>query len=152
MYGGESGKRMSQLLRRFRLEYNPLPVKSRYSEMFLEQAALNIPILLFSAQRIVRLMKKEGLTRLLLSTRDGCLMEKIFSTLYPDVDALRFQTSRFMYWHPTDEYKTYLREIYIPKKTLIFDIMGRFVSGRRLFVEMFGELPRVEFIMSLENT
>jgi len=147
-YGGESGKRISQLLRRFRLEYNPFPVKSSSSEMFLEQAAFNIPLLLFSAQRIVRLMKKEGLTRLLLSTRDGCLMEKIFSTLYPDVDALRFQTSRFIYRHPTDEYKTYLKEIYIPKKTLIFDILGCFASGRRLFVEMFGELPRVEYIVA----
>lgn len=150
-YGGESGMWMAQFLRRFRLGYNLFPKDSRSSNIFLEQAEYNIPLLLASAQRIVKIMNESRLTRLLLTTRDGCLLEKIFAVLYPEVDARRFEASRFIYTYPTDEYKRYLKEMYIPKKTLIFDIYGHFHSGRALFLDLFGEIPRVEFISRSRN-
>jgi hypothetical protein len=48
-----------------------------------------------------------------------------------------------MYLNYNEEYKEYLRSVYHDKKCLIVDLNGSFFSGRKVFMEVFGKLPRV---------
>jgi hypothetical protein len=93
-------------------------------------------------------MLNENLTRVLLTFRDSSLLIKIFTFLFPNVEAIRYETSRNLYKNPTLEYKKYLKEIYIPGKTLIFDSGGSFKTGLPLFLELFGVYPRVHLACS----
>ena len=148
----EGGSReLAQVFRRFRLEYDSNPEGSRASMLFTEQIVQNLPLLLLSAVKVDERMKKENLTRLLLSTRDSCLMEKIMAALYPDIDARRFESSRFMILNPTPAYLEYVREVYLPRKTLVYDLQ----ASRRIFLlisELFNEQPPLQLITQhLEN-
>jgi hypothetical protein len=137
-------------LRRFR-HSNPHPPRTVPYHVFADQARYNVPVLLLLVAHIKDIMVREGLTRLLLTTRDGCNLEKLFHRLGPDVfgprganvTVLRFHSSRVANHRRQVEYATYVREMYEPGRTLIFDMHGCFISARALFLDLFGVLPRV---------
>jgi len=91
-------------------------------------------------------MKQENRTRLLLITRDCCLLKHIFPVLYPDIECLELHSSRKVNINPNQEYKNYLKSIYNHDTSLIFDLFGAFRTGRVLFKEIFGEYPRVHLL------
>jgi hypothetical protein len=93
-------------------------------------------------------MKNENLDTLLCITRDGCLLEIIFSYLYPEYKCKKFHSSRRMNINYNDEYKNYIKKNYIHGKCIFFDLHGGFVSGRKLFLEVFNYLPRVHIFLS----
>ena len=138
-------KSLALLLRRFRHE-NPYKFGTASYKLYQAQARYNLPILLLLVVELKLIMQREGLNRLLLTTRDGCLLEKLVAFLMPEyinITTIRFHSSRYVYNHPSTEYKTYVKEVYVPGKSLIFDLYGSFDSGRALFMDVFGELPRV---------
>ena len=52
----------------------------------------------------------------------------------------------YIYAHPSEEYTRYLRETYLPGKTLIFVLNGSPNIGQQIFLEVFGTPPRVHLL------
>ena len=141
-----AGAELALLLRRFR-HRNPYPMHSKESQLFLDQAEFNIPLLLLVSHEIREIMRRERLTRLLLMTRQGCLLEKLFPALYADVEVFRFASSRRAFKFPTAEYLAYIQELYLPGQTLIFDLQGTFKLGLPVFRKLFKADPRVHVLV-----
>jgi hypothetical protein len=130
------------VIRKFRHQ-NPYEYNSHFYNLYNEQASYNIPILLMLSVSINKIMEKEKLINLLCLTRDGCLFNIIFSKLYPNINCEMFQSSRKMNKNYNDEYKEYVKKKYIDGKSILFDLHGAFKSGRPLFIDIFGHLPRI---------
>lgn len=131
-----------KMLRKVRLS-NPYPVETIEHELYKEQVAYNLPILCFIASDLVHRMKKENRTELLLTTRDGCILMKIMSHLYPEINCQSFESSRLMYQKSNSTYVDYVKKMYNHHNSLIFDLNGSFQTGRNFFQQFIGLLPRV---------
>lgn len=142
----EVSRPLAMLLREFRLS-NPHAPESMPHRMWSAQVH-NVPLLLLTAAQLGAMAKREGLSRILLTTRDGCLLEKVFATLPPPdgITAIRFHSSRAVLRQGGPEYEAYLRSTYLPNSSIIFDLHGSFASGRPLFMKVFGGLPRVHIM------
>jgi len=138
------------LIREFRHQ-NPFNVSSLQYKLFNDQAKFNIPCLIMFSQSLYEIMVNEKRTKLLLLTRDGCLLIKIFKLLYPDIECMELESSRKIHDFPNEEYKNYLKNNYDPKTCLISDLYGNFVSGRKIYKSLFGCLPRVH-LFGFNNT
>jgi SAM-dependent methyltransferase len=138
------------LVRRFRLT-NPFLNETREFSLHDVQAQANLPFLLLMAVHLKDIMKREGLERILFTTRDSCLLQPIFELLFPDTDSHTFHTSRIAYSERHLAFVDYVKRIYIPGRTIIFDLHGAFKSGRDLFQELFGILPRVHIFSCSEG-
>lgn len=132
----------SFLLREFR-HRNPYPDWSVEFKLYNDQAAYNIPILIAISAILNDYMIKENRHTLLCQTRDGCLLEHIFSTLYPEYTCKRLESSRYMNRNPTPHYKEYIKSMYDHSTCILFDLDGSVRSGRHLYKELFGIYPRV---------
>ena len=132
------------LFREFRHQ-NPYPVGTNNYELYNDQAIFNIPLLILVSHELYKIMTAESRTRLLLLTRDGCLLRRIFPLLYPNVDCLELQSSRFIHQTANQEYKDYLKTM-VTETSLIFDLFGTFSSGKPLYKEVFGHYPRVHLL------
>jgi hypothetical protein len=133
------------LLREFRHK-NPYEINTYNYNLYEDQACFNIPLLILCSNILYTMMKQENRTRLLLITRDGCLLKHIFRMLFTDIECLELESSRKVNINPSQEYKDYLKSIYNKDSCLIFDIFGAFRTGRNLFKELFGEYPRVHLL------
>ena len=142
---GPTGERLALLLRRMR-HRNPYPPGTHQAQLFEEQVAVNLPVLLVAAQSLSEIMEREGLSRLLLTTRDCCLLAKVLEAFYPEIHVITLQNSRRMYLNPTKEYIAYLNETYVWGKSLIFDINASFRAGRAVFLKHFNAYPRVHLL------
>jgi hypothetical protein len=135
-------KDFALLMREFR-HRNPYEENSHEFTLFNDQIRFNIPFLIIFSHELNRILLKEKRDTLLFTTRDCCLLKHIFTAIYPQYKTIEFQSSRRIYLNYNEEYKEYLRSIYDDKKCLIVDLHGSFYSARKLFVEVFGKLPRV---------
>lgn len=124
--------------RQFRLNM-PTPV----NKLGALQTDYNLILLVICANTLKNICKNENLENVLLCTRDGCLLEYVLPALCPELNVVRFHSSRVAYKFADLAYKTYLQSVYVPGKSIIFDLHGNFQTGRPLFMEVFGELPRV---------
>jgi len=140
LVGGELG----DILREFRLR-NEFEEESVEHMLYDEQCRANIMILCLFAVQIRGIMDAEEREKVLLCMRDCCLLEKIFRYFYGDVECSAFWSSRIMNRNYNEEYKGYVRSKY-DDKSLIIDFNGSFESGRKLFMEAFGKLPRVHLL------
>ena len=134
--------KFSFLLKEFRHK-NPYPTSSIEFKLYNDQAAYNIPMLIFISAIINDYMKKENRTTLLCQTRDGCFLEHIFSTIYPNYICKRLESSRHMNHNANPEYKEYLKSMYNHSTCMLFDLDGSMRSGRHLYKELFGVYPRI---------
>jgi hypothetical protein len=132
-------------LRQFR-HANPYMINTKEYELYNDQASFNIPLLILTSNKLYDILKKENRSKLLLITRDGCLLKHIFKVMYPSIECVELQSSRNVNRNPNEEYKSYLRSVYNKDTCLIFDIHGAFCSGRGLFKELFGCYPRVHLL------
>jgi len=130
------------LIREFRHK-NPYHVNTNDYQLYNDQILFNIPCLIMYSQSLYEIMVSEKRTKLLLLTRDGCLLKHIFKLLYPYIECVELQSSRKVHRNPNEEYKNYLKNIYDPNTCLISDLFGAFESGRELYKELFGTYPRV---------
>ena len=134
----EGARACGLALRQFRLQ-SPTP---QY-DLGRMQFEFNLLLLLHMSHIIGKIASAECLHNILLCTRDGCLLEYILPVLYPSLNCVRFHTSRMAYRNSNAAYDAYLRSVYIPNETVIFDLHGTFNSGRATFMRVFGHLPRV---------
>ncbi len=132
--------RFGFMLREFR-HRNPHPNKAAY----LEQVTRNIPILVMLSMDIAAMMTAEKRDTLLCLTRDGCLLEFVFRAMFPRFTTVRFNSSRLMHIHPSQDYKNYVRNTYNHERCMLFDGHGSFRTGRNLYMELFGCLPRIHY-------
>ena len=136
--------------RKFRL-MNPYDEHSLHYELYETQITHNIPILLFICNQLNTILIKESLDKVLFLSRDGCLLIKLFSYLYPHYKSIYLHSSRIMNNNFNEDYCTYIKENY-DKSSILFDLHGSFNSGRKLFINLFGELPRLfVFDLSLQH-
>jgi hypothetical protein len=136
---------LAHIFRQFRLSNPYLENTNNYNAYNL-QATYNIPMLILTMKQISEYYYNEHLESLLLSTRDCCLMEKLFSVIYPDINSHKFHISRMALLNNQPSYHNYLRKMYVPGKSMIVDLNGAFKTGRSLFLELFGHYPRVHII------
>jgi hypothetical protein len=138
---------LCKLLRTFRLS-NPYEEKTVRFNIFSQQIEYNIPLLLFMCKKLAKILLCEHRTTVLFITRDGCLISKIFKFLYPNFTSIDFHSSRIINSAYNEDYVTYVKSIYNKDTCILFDLHGSFKSGRQLFLELFGHLPRI-FIFDL---
>uniref|UniRef100_A0A6C0ER61 Uncharacterized protein n=1 Tax=viral metagenome TaxID=1070528 RepID=A0A6C0ER61_9ZZZZ len=135
-------KDFALFIREFRHQ-NPYNENSDEFILFNDQAKFNIPFLVIFSFELNQILLKENRDTLLFTTRDCCLLKHIFTAMYPRYNSIEFQSSRRMYLNYNQEYKDYLKTIYDDNKCLIVDLNGSFSTGRQIFMEVFGKLPRV---------
>lgn len=142
-------KELCTFFRKFRL-MNPYDEKTIEYKIYDEQIQYNIPLLLFMCKKIVNILISENRNKVLFLTRDGCLIYKLFSFLYPEYISIYFNSSRIINKTYNNEYVNYLKKNYNEKDCLLFDLNGSFKSGRKIFLDIFGNLPRI-FIYNLNT-
>jgi hypothetical protein len=140
---------LCMILRKFRLG-NPYDEYTTEFQLYNQQIMYNIPLLLFMCVQLDCILKTENRDTVLFLTRDGCLIIKIFKFLYPQYNSIYFHSSRVVNVNHNDDYIKYLKQTYNPKTCILFDLNGGFVTGRNLYMKVFGELPRI-FIFNLAN-
>jgi len=136
-------------LRTFRL-LNPYNENSLEYKIYDQQINYNIPMLLFISNQLNEILIKENLTTVLFLSRDGCLLIKLFSYLFPQYKSVYLHSSRYINNNYSDDYGSYLKQNYDKSKCILFDLHGSFNSGRKLFMKLFGSLPRI-FIFDISN-
>jgi hypothetical protein len=136
-------------LRQFRL-MNHYTENSIEYKLYDQQISYNIPILLFICNKLDDILRNENRNTVLFLSRDGCLLIKLFSHLYPQYKSIYLHSSRIMNKNCNDDYISYLKENYNKDSCILFDLHGSFASGRKLFTSLFGHLPRI-FIFDLSE-
>lgn len=137
----------STIFRKFRL-MNPYSENTFEYKLYEAQIIYNIPLLLFMCRQLANILLNENKKKVLFLSRDGCLIYKLFSLLYPNYEACYMYSSRIINENYNDEYINYLKKIYNEDECILFDLHGSFKSGRKLFIDTFGSLPRI-FIFDL---
>jgi len=137
-----NNKELGALLRKFRL-LNPYSENSTEYTIYEQQIEYNIPLLLFMCRQLNDILIKENRTTVLFLSRDGCLIINLFKFLYPQFNSIYFHSSRRINNSYSEEYCNYVRSIYNKDTCILFDLHGSFNSGRKLFMHLFNELPRI---------
>lgn len=150
MLGRAGMQEIRSCFKEFRL-HNPYTESAVESKLYDHQVRYNIPILIFLARELRDIMRTEKRDKLLLFTRDGTLLKKIIQWLYPDINCMLFHSSRTIHRSYNEDYKKYVARYYKHDTCLIFDMAGSFNSGRTLYMEIFGYLPRIH-IFTYDNT
>jgi hypothetical protein len=140
---------LCSFFRIFRL-MNPYNEHTIQYKIYDEQIQYNIPILLFMCKKLENILIHENRNTVLFLSRDGCLIYKFFSFLYPQYKSIYMYSSRQINQNYNNDYIMYLKEIYNKDDCLLFDLNGCFESGRKMFMDEFGHLPRI-FIFSLSK-
>ena len=140
------------MMRRFR-HLNPYQIKSREYYLYNDQIQYNIPLLLLIAKDLLRIAEEEQLERILLITRDGCLLQKIFVNIFNNINVsiIRFESSRILNRNPSKEYKEYIKQMYKPGVSIIFDINGGTGSSDQMYLDIFNFYPRI-YLFNYINT
>jgi len=144
---------LCKLFRTLRL-MNPYEENTLEYKLYSQQIQYNIPLLLHSCKQLNSILMNENRNTVLFLSRDGCLAHKLFSYLYPQYNSIYFYSSRILNRNYTDDYKEYLKNNYNSETTILFDLHGSFKSGRKLFMELFGHLPRIfifDYVRSENN-
>lgn len=129
-------------LRKFRL-MNHYTENSIEYKIYEQQIVYNIPILLFICNKLDEILINENRNTVLFLSRDGCLLIKLFSHLYPQYKSIYLHSSRIINNNYNADYISYLKENYNKDSCILFDLHGSFNSGRKLFTSIFGSLPRI---------
>ena len=133
---------LSNIFRNYRLQ-NPYDETTIEYSLYEEQAKYNIPILLYIAKTLNEILLSENRNTILFLTRDGCLLKPIVEYIYPYIICKELHASRIVHNNYNDVYKNYIKENYNHDTCLLFDMCGSFSSGRKLYMEVFGFLPRI---------
>jgi len=134
-------------IRKFRLA-NPYDENTIEYKIYEQQISYNIPILLFICNKLNEILIDENRNTVLFLSRDGCLLIKLFSHLYPQYKSIYLHSSRIINNNHTNDYISYLKKNYDKDSCILFDLHGSLNSGKKLFTLFFGHLPRI-FIFDL---
>lgn len=117
-------------------------------KLYEQQVNYNIPLLILMCKKLENILINENRDTVLFLSRDGCLIYKLFSYLYPQYKSIYTHSSRIINQNYNDDYASYFKNIFNKDKCLLFDLHGSFKSGRDFFIKHFGILPRI-FIFDL---
>lgn len=120
-------KNIAALARAVRLS-NPYSQNSTLYKIWNEQSQINVPLLILVSNHLSKLTQYDSF---LFTYRDCINLIKVFKSLYPDINAEPFLTSRNMYNNPTPKFTDYVREK-ATSKSLIVDLQGTSISLRKL--------------------
>lgn len=121
--------------------------QSNYYLMWLEQCAINFPVLYLASIYLYVYANKRGINTFLFATRDCCHWVKIFKKLFPEANAHYFHCSRNMFELATtkkhNDYNRYVRSIVGKNldENIFIDVHG---TGKRAFAyfeKEFGQVP-----------
>jgi hypothetical protein len=129
-------------LRKFRLA-NPHEENTIEYKIYEQQISYNLPILLFLCNKLNEVLINENRDTVLFLSRDGCLLIKLFSHLYPQYKSVYLHSSRIINNNYNDDYISYLKKNYNKDSCILFDLHGSFSSGRKLYTSVFEHLPRI---------
>jgi hypothetical protein len=119
-------------------QHNPYTKGSLEWIMWLEQCAINLPILYLASIYLYAYGKQKGYQRYLFTTRDTCHWHRIFKRLFPETDVHYFRCSRNMFVlgseHKNREYQEYVKFL-ANEKSVYVDIHG---TGRHM-IEYFSK-------------
>lgn len=146
----QKDKNVCTIIRKNRL-LNPYEENTIEYKLYEEQYKYNIPILLFICVQLKNILDSENRDTVLFTTRDGCLLIKLFSYIYPEYKSIEYNNSRIMNNNYNNEYIEYIKSIYNKEKCIIFDLHGSFATGRKMFLEVFGSLPRTYIFDYIPN-
>lgn len=114
---------LAYLSRLVRLGFDPTKVTNVdvkvAKTLWWEQSLMNVPVLLAACGTI----KSFKFDRVLFSTRDTCLLKKVYDAICDPSQSVRFISSRVLFTNETPDYKKYLERL-ITDDTLIVDIHG----------------------------
>ena len=133
---------LCQQIRKFRLA-NPYYENTIEYEIYEQQICFNIPVLLFICNKLNEILINENRNTVLFLSRDGCLLIKLFSHLYPQYKSIYLHSSRIINNDYSDDYISYLKKNYDKDSCILFDLHGSFNSGKKLFTSFFEHLPRI---------
>ncbi|MBX7066115.1 MAG: hypothetical protein K1X28_02680 [Parachlamydiales bacterium] len=110
------------LMRTLRLQ-NPYPKDSPEYLLWNEQTQLNVPLLIQASLYLSDFCQKKKKSRVLFTSRDGCLWIQIFKTLFPHYESIYYFSSRYTYLYPTQSFVEYVKSIY-SDESVIADTNG----------------------------
>lgn len=130
-------------IREFRLS-NPHVMGSWRADLYHEQANHNLPLLLYLAHRIAEVARERRVTRVLFTTRDCCLLRKVFAHLYGrELTPIEFHASRMAYTTGAPDYVEYVKGCdVLNEDAMIVDLHGSFRSLDSFFHRHFGRNPK----------
>ena len=121
---------------------NPYDEFTMEYKIYDQQIQYNIPMLLFMCKRIAEILKKENKSKVLFFSREGSLIIKLFSFLYPQFKSDCLYSSKFMNNYNLD-YISYIKKIYNKDECIIIDLCNSFESCKKIFMEIFRHLPTI---------
>ena len=136
------------LIRYLRLSNSYL--EEPYKTLYSEQVEKNIPILILFSFYINQICIKNKIKKILFTTRDCCLLSKIFAKLFPEYTNTTFHSSRHVYQNPSDDYIKYVKSIY-SSDSLIVDLQGYGKSVLSFFEECINIEPNVIYLISFNT-
>jgi hypothetical protein len=133
-------------------------------ELMNLQTSLNCPMLLLASVRLMKLICKNGLKKVLFSSRDGELWMKIFRRLAEivgaNIETEYFYTSRLARTSPSNDYLRYAKAC-LSENTMLLDLCGTGWSVEHLVknigmngcpVFLFSRYPRIDEYEKLAPT
>jgi len=135
---------LANIIREFRLlnHYNENSIEYY---IYNKQCNSNIIILCLLSVQLHNIMQTENRNRMLLCTCYCCLLVKILNYFYPQYEYITYHTSRLINQNYNEEYKNYVKQIY-DDNSIIIDLNGSFNINIKLYLEIFGKLPRVHLL------
>lgn len=125
---GRGNQQLAYFIRAVRLS-NPYRKESTDYFIWNSQSQYNLPVLVLSAFYIKRYALEKKFNKILFTTRDCCLLKKIFDSLFPSFLTEVFHSSRKVLYNPSSFFINYVKNIY-DQNCLIVDLQG---TGNSIF-------------------
>lgn len=138
------------LMRTLRLQ-NPYPPGSPHYLLWNEQAELNVPLLIQCSLYLDEFCKAHKKQKILFTSRGTCLWMKIFQKMFPEYDSVYFQTSNYVYMHPSSSFIEYVQSIYT-ENSVIVDEHGSGSACGLFFKRHLNKKPTYFLILREENS
>ena len=136
------------------LDNNPYQENSDFYFMWKEQCGINGPLLYLASLVLYQWGQKNNIKNYLFATRDCTHWYKIFTKLFPNINATYFNCSRNSLSRATDSdniyydnYVSHVMKDYLPNQTIFVDIHGTGVRILRYFQKKYNSCPFV-FLLS----
>jgi len=123
---------------------NPYAVGSWQGDLFDEQIDHNLPFLMYVSHRIAVMARERQVRRLFFTTRDCCLLQKVFACMHPsEFEIVTFQASRLAYDNASDDYVRYVESSRVLEDdSMVVDLYASFRSLQAFFQKHFGHNPK----------
>lgn len=120
---------------------NPYAQSAAEWGIWQKQAQYNIPFLLLCAARLKNYVDEHRHQHVWFLSRDTCLLQRVFTALYPEIPAETFYASRQTYTRPSASFISYARAAAQKPRPLFVDLQGTGKSVRQFIDQTKIALP-----------